>query len=80
MATMNIKDPEVHRLAHALARQRGVSATRAVRQALEETLAGERVRREGMAARLVALSRRSLAVDEPVMTDQDLYDGQGLPR
>lgn len=77
---MNIKDPEVHRLALALARKRGISATRAVRQALEETLREEGTRRDGLAQRLLALSDRSLAVQEPVLTEHDLYDEQGLPR
>lgn len=42
MATqLNIKDAEAHRLANELARRRGISATRAVKAALEETLARE---------------------------------------
>ena len=69
MTTMSIKDPEVHRLAVALARKPGISATRAVRQALEETLRDESTRRNGLAARLLALSDRSLAVQEPVPVD-----------
>lgn len=80
MVTMNIKDPEVHRLAHALARRRGVSATRAVREALEETLAADRSRRQGVAARLLDLQRRSTADPAPVLVDADLYDEHGLPR
>ncbi len=80
MPSMNIKDPEVHRLARALARQRGTSATKAVRQALEETLARDRSGRQGLAARLLSLSARSTAIEESVLTDQDLYDEVGLPR
>lgn len=77
---MNIKDPEVHRLAHTLAKRRRVSATRAVRQALEEALAQDSARRAGMTGRLLELSERSRAVPDPVLTAEDLYDEHGLPR
>lgn len=41
MATITIKDPEVHRLAHELAALRRTSATGAVRDALRETIERE---------------------------------------
>lgn len=80
MVTMNIKDPAVHRLAHALARQRQVSATRAVREALEEALQRDRDRRTGIADRLMEIAAQSRSVEAPMSTDEDLYDEQGLPR
>lgn len=80
MATMNIKDPRVHAMAHDLAALQGTTATAAVRAALEEAL----LRARGQAVdRTAALRRlqdqtadtRSLWPDEA-----DLFDEQGLPR
>lgn len=80
MVTMNIKDPEVHRLANVLAQRRHVSATRAVRQALEEALEHDRAARSGIASGLMMLAERSHGIEEPFLDDQDLYDDRGLPR
>lgn len=80
MPTLNIKDPEVYRLAAALAARRGTSMTRAVRQALEEAAERDRARRDGLAERLLEIGRRSAARPGPVLTDDDLYDERGLPR
>ncbi|MBA2695702.1 MAG: type II toxin-antitoxin system VapB family antitoxin [Actinobacteria bacterium] len=77
---MNIKDPEVHRLARELAARRGTSATGAVREALREALAGEEARRSGTAQRLLELAAQSRTIDQPLLTDAELYDGHGLPR
>ncbi len=80
MPTLNIKDPEVYRLAKELAARRRTSATGAVREALREALERDRADRDGVAERLLALGRRSAARAEPVLTDEDLYDERGLPR
>ena len=80
MATMNIKDPEVHRLARVLAERRRTSMTGAVREALSEALAREEAGREGVAERLLALGAASRRVSEPVRPAADLYDDDGLPR
>ncbi|MDP9820536.1 type II toxin-antitoxin system VapB family antitoxin [Nocardioides massiliensis] len=81
MATMNIKDPEVHRLAHELAARRGTSATRAVREALEDALARDKRSREGIAAELLELSAEFRASNpRPGLDPDDLYDERGLPR
>ena len=77
---MNIKDPEVHRLAHLLGARRQTSATAAVRQALEEALERDRADRSGIAARLRQIAARANARPEPYLTDDDLYDERGLPR
>jgi antitoxin VapB len=78
--TLNIKDPEVYRLAADLAARRGTSMTGAVRQALEETLARSRAERAGVSGRLLAIGRRSAARDAPFLTEDDLYDDRGLPK
>lgn len=80
MPTMNIKDPEVHRMAHELARRRGTSATGAVRDALREALERERTSRAGVADRLMEIGRRASLREGDFLTDDDLYDDRGLPR
>lgn len=80
MPTLNIKDPEVYRLAADLAARRGTSLTGAVRAALQEAVERARADRSGMAERLMEIGRRSAARPEPFLTDDDLYDEQGLPR
>ena len=80
MPTLNIKDPQVYDLARELSLRRSVSMTAAVRQALEETLERSRASREGVAALLLEIARRSSAIDAPFLTDDDLYDDRGLPR
>lgn len=83
MPTMNIKDPEVHRMARELAARRSTTATGAVRDALKEALARDdeqRANREGMAERLLAIAEEARAIGGPYLTDEDLYDERGLPR
>lgn len=80
MATLNIKDPEVHRLAHLLARRRHTSATGAVRDALREALERDRVDRSGMAESLLAIAAEARLVHEDFRSDDDMYDDLGLPR
>lgn len=80
MATMNIKDPEVRRLAMRLAAQRQTTATGAVREALQEALARHDENRHGTMKRLLALGAASREIPEPLLGDEELYDDQGLPR
>lgn len=77
---MNIKDPEVRELAMELARRRHTTATGAVREALREALERDKTSRQGLAERLLAIGRESAALDEPFLTDDDLYDESGAPR
>lgn len=79
MPTMNIKDPEVRRLAHELAARRHTTATGAVRQALVEALERERMASAGTAEEILALAART-PHDDDILTDADLYDEHGLPR
>ena len=80
MATMNIKDPEVHRLAGLLAARRNTTLTGAVREALQEALERDRASRAGMAEALLALAEEFRAMGGTVLTDDDLYDEEGLPK
>lgn len=77
---MNIKDPAVRLAAEELARRRGVSMTEAVRQALHAALAAERAKKADLFTMVAEIQRRAAMVDEPYLTDDDLYDEQGLPK
>lgn len=78
---MNLKDPEVYRLARELAERRGTSMTAAVRAALAEAVEREPERPPRASLEdLLAIARRSAARPEPYLTDDDLYDELGLPR
>lgn len=80
MATMNIKDPRVHELAHELAKLRGSSATAAVREALEEAIGNERRRRTNLDEVLGRLQKRAAQTTSDWLSEDDLYDDAGLPR
>jgi antitoxin VapB len=77
--TLNIKDPEVYRLAHELARRRATSMTGAVRDALTEALQRTRLTPEEKLRRINEIARQAQAIDDPILTDDDLYDEWGLP-
>ena len=82
--SLNIKDPETHKLAQTLAEETGESMTRAVSIALQERLV--RVRRSrkqaAKAAELLRIGRRcsSYLRGEAVDHAALLYDEKGLPR
>jgi len=82
--SLNIKDPEAHRLAQSLARETGESMTRAVTEALRERL--ERVRRhrrsEATVTELLAIGRRCASAQKGKFVDHGsiLYDERGIPR
>jgi len=82
--TLNIKDPEAHKLARQLAEQTGETMTRAVTEALRERLARvSRARRpETAAEELLAIGRRCAATlkSHPVDHGILLYDEHGLPK
>jgi antitoxin VapB len=82
--TLNIKNPETHRLATELARLTGETLTQAVTEALRERL--ERVsrqRQKATAVELLAIGRRCAAhLHTPAASVEHatlLYNEQGLP-
>jgi antitoxin VapB len=81
---LNIKDPEAHKLARALARETGETMTTAVTEALRLRL--EQVRRrskpEATAAELLAIGRRCASALQRAPVDHGtlLYDERGVPR
>jgi antitoxin VapB len=82
--TLNIKDPEAHKLARKLAEQTGETMTRAVTEALRERLARltHAQKPETTADDLLAIGRRCAATlkGKPVDHGSLLYDERGLPK
>lgn len=81
--SLNVKNPEAHRLAQAIAKATGETLTRAVTEALRERY--ERLRgRRGKASveELLAIAKRASAqVKGPYLDHAELlYDQHGLPR
>lgn len=81
--SLNVKDPEAHRLAHAIAQATGQSMTRVVTEALRERLA-KIEHRNGKASveELLAIADRAAAhVKRPYADHAELlYDENGLPK
>lgn len=81
--TLNIKDPEAHKLAQMITEKTGETMTRAVTEALRERL--DRIRRqskpEATIEDLLAIGARCAATlnGRPVDHGTLLYDGRGLP-
>jgi antitoxin VapB len=83
---LNIRDPEVHRLARAVAEATGETMTEAVKAALRDRLAKvDRVddaERQRRVEALLAMGRRfrELPIEDPRPIDEILaYDENGLP-
>lgn len=81
--SLNVKDPEAHRLAQAIAQATGQSMTRVVTDALRERLAGiERRKSRASIAELLAIADRAAVHVPGTYADHAdlLYDENGLPR
>ena len=81
--SLNVKDPEAHRLAQAIARATGESMTRVVTEALRERLAKiERRERKASVEELLAIAdRAALCLKRPYIDHAELlYDEHGLPK
>jgi antitoxin VapB len=81
--TLNVKDPEAHRLAQAIARETGETITRAVTEALRERYDRLQSRRgKASVEELLAIAKRaSVQVKRPYVDHAEfLYDERGLPK
>ena len=81
--SLNIKDPEAHRLAQAVAEATGETMTRAVTEALRERNERLRARRDKASVQeLLAIAQRaSSRVKRPYLDHAELlYDERGLPK
>ena len=83
-SSLNVKDPEAHRLAQAIARETGETMTRAVTNALRERY--ERLQRRRAKASVEELraiaGRAAVHVKRPYVDHAELlyYDEHGLPK
>jgi antitoxin VapB len=81
--SLNVKDPEAHRLAQAIAKATGETITRAVTEALRERYERLRSRRDKASVEeLLAIAKRASAqVKRPYLDHAAfLYDERGLPK
>ncbi len=82
--SLNIKDPEAHRLAQAVAKATGETMTRAVTVALQERLQRLQENKNKVSAEaLLAIGRScaELLTERPVDHGEGwLYDEHGLPK
>jgi antitoxin VapB len=83
MRTLNIKDPEAHRLAAAIAQETGETMTRVVTEALRERF--ERLpsrQRKASLEELRAIAQRAAGSLKEDYVDhaEFLYDERGLPK
>ena len=81
--SLNIKDPEAHEMAQAIARATGKSMTRVVIEALRERYAKiEHQKRKASVEELLAIADRTAAHLKRPYADHGkiLYDENGLPK
>ncbi len=81
--SLNIKDPEVHRIARAIADETGESMTQVIRGALRDRLAQiDQQKGKASLAELRALSKQvaSYAKGPPIDHGEEFYDEFGLPK
>jgi antitoxin VapB len=81
--SLNVKDPEAHRLAQAIADETGESLTKIVIDSLRERYEKlEKRRGRASLEELMAIAKRaSRSVNRPYVShDELLYDEHGLPK
>ena len=81
--SLNVKDPEAHRLAQAIARETGESLTRVVIESLRERHAKiEQRKGKASLADLMAIAKRAARGVKRPYVDHGalLYDEHGLPK
>jgi antitoxin VapB len=81
--SLNVKDPEAHRLAQAISQVTGETMTRAVTEALRERY--ERLQKhdpEALSAEIRAIAKRAAThIKRPYLDHAKLlYDDNGLPK
>ncbi|MEO8100477.1 MAG: type II toxin-antitoxin system VapB family antitoxin [Acidobacteriota bacterium] len=81
--SLNVKDPEAHRLAQAISRETGESMTKIVIDALRDRHEKlEKRKKKATVEELMAIARQvSAGVKRPYVDHGDLlYDERGLPK
>ena len=80
MTPLIIDDLRVRAMVDHLAKQRGVAATEVVRDAVEQQLTKEEQRRLDRLAAIEELQARAAKTKHLWLTDEDMYDENGLPQ
>jgi len=82
--SLNIKNEHVHDLVRQAAERTGLSQTSVVERAIEQLLASlddnKEARRRSVDAILAEIRVQMRKPGPPLLTDDDLYDENGLPR
>ena len=82
--SLNIKNEHVHDLVRQAAERTGLSQTSVVERAMEQLLASldddKEARRRSVDAILAEIRVQMKKPGPPLLTDDDLYDENGLPR
>jgi antitoxin VapB len=83
MRSLNVKDPEAHRLAAAIAQETGETLTRVVTEALRERFERlpSRQQKAGVEELRAIVKRITACVERPYTDHAEyLYDERGLPK
>ena len=80
MTPLIIDDLRVRAMVDHLAKQRGVTATEVVRDAVEQQLTKDEQRRLDRLVAIEELQARAAKTKHLWLTDEDMYDENGLPQ
>jgi rv0623-like transcription factor len=80
MTRLIIEDSRVQAMIEHLAEQRGISATDVVRDAVEQQLTPEEQRKIDRMTAIKELQARAAKTKHLWLTDNDIYDENGLPK
>ena len=80
MTTLIIDDPRVQLMIDTLAEQRGTTAVEVVRAAVEQQLTEQEQRRIDRLAAIKKIQEEARPYRHLFLTDEDIYDENGLPK
>ncbi|VEH68984.1 type II toxin-antitoxin system VapB family antitoxin [Arachnia propionica] len=80
MTPLIIDDPRVRAMVDHLAKQRGVTATEVVRDAVEQQLTKDEQRRLDRLAAIEELQAEAAPYRHLFLADDDIYNENGLPK
>ncbi|MBB1572163.1 MAG: type II toxin-antitoxin system VapB family antitoxin [Propionibacterium sp.] len=80
MTTLIIDAPRVQLMIDTLAEQRGTTAVEVVREAVEQQLTEQEQRRINRLAAIKKIQARAAKTKHLWLTDDDIYDENGLPK
>ena len=80
MTTLIIDDPRVQLMIDTLAEQRGTTAVEVVRDPHEQQLTEQEQRRINRLAAIKKIQARAAKTKHLWLTDDDIYDENGLPK